>query len=325
MDNNLPTSEPKPEVAPSTEHKEPSVTPSPVEHHEQATAPAAPSSGKPKNPMLIGMIAVAVIILGVGGYFLMDMLNTPAKVKGKAQVVQPAFSDFSRAMNKIDDYMLDTSGKSDSDSIERSVEKGKNLIKEADRTKKTLDSLTMDMNLSQTQNYKKAIDTYRKKADEVEKNANENITLGNVYVEPLRKIEKLTVDITGASNYLYSDPQRYTTALSNAVKQLDSIESDLKNVKASGDMQRSHELFIKTLEAQTTFLNDVVQAVNDRESGAIAKASQDYAQNEQQLQKDTARIEDKMKETNQDLADDLKDLQDKVQEEYSSLKNTYKF
>ena len=318
MDTNQPLSQ-QPSETPSI-----SVSAQTHEVSPPAASSVAPSSKK-KSPLMIGIVAIAVIVLGIGGYFIIDMLNTPAKVKGKAEVVQPAFSDYSKAMTKISDYLTDEDGKSDSDSIERSVTKGKSLVKESLRTKKTLSALITDMNMAQTKNYKSAIDMYIKKAEEIEKNANENIILGDAYVTPLRKIEKMSVDISGASNYMYSEPKKYTTVLSDAIKQMDSIEKELQKVKSSGDLQESHELFISSLNSQKVFLESILQAVEERDDSGIATATKKYAQDSQQLRKDIARVSDTLKESTQEQADELQDIQEKVSDAYADLKSQYKF
>jgi hypothetical protein len=325
MDTNLPSSEKKEETpaAPPAEHHDTPPVAAPAA--ATPTTPASPSP-KAKSPMMMGVIAGVVILLGVGGYFLMDMLNTPAKVKGKAEVVQPAFTDYSKAMTKISDYMLDdTSSSSDSDSIERSVEKGKNLVKEAGRTKKTLSGLLSDVNMSQTKDYKTAIESYIKTAEMVEKEADANVTLGEAYIEPLRKLEDMSVELSGASTYMYSDPEKYNQILTSAIKDVDAITKQLESAKATGDLQESHTLFVKTMKAQSTFLSAILDAVKSRETNAIATATQAYAEEAQALQKDISRVSDKMKDTNEEQADALEELQEKVETEYQDLKREYKF
>jgi predicted RNA-binding protein with PIN domain len=84
-----------------------------------------------------------------------------------------------------------------------------------------------------------------------------------------------------------------------------------------------HETFIQTLQTEVTFLEEMIKAVEDRDSSGIAAATQRYTQEQQNNGKELKRVSDKLDNKVDDARDELDSLKDKVESEYNSLKSAY--
>ncbi len=302
------------------EETEKKTTNSPATSEAQPSA-AQPATAKKRN-MLPLLVVLLILLIGGGVTLYTLFFDSPAKIKEKVKVSHPVFLSYVRLVEKVADHLKEEAD-SDADSIERYGAKGEDLLKDVRDEKGNLTTEMSGMNSGKLKKYKDALQAYVTKSDELYKLEENNVTFSQAYVEPLRKYEKLTIDVQGASSYLYSDPDKYVSILNKAIADEKSVIRDLKKLSLEGDMGLMHEAFIATMETEVTFLEDMVKAVEDRDSSTIATATQKYAQEQQKNTKELKRVSDKLDNLVEDLSDDLDGLRDKVEDEYNNLKDEY--
>src|SRR3990167_1224336 len=141
---------------------------------------------KSKKSILIMVGVLGIFLVAVVSYFVFNMVSTPAQVKEKSQLVEPVFVDLCRTIKKIGEHVKESSG-SDSDSMERYAQKGKSLLKDAQRDRATLQTHIDTMTVSALSKYKDTLTAYLKEADSLIETEKDNISAGEAYVEPLRQ------------------------------------------------------------------------------------------------------------------------------------------
>ncbi len=295
-----------------------------TEQTPPATQETVPQQSPPvlKKKSKLPLIIVLLVLLMIGGAVYFLFLDTPGKVKEKVKVAHPVFLSYTRYVEKMAEH-LEEEAESDSDSIERYGAKGEDILKDVRNEKEKLTTELNDMKSGKLQKYKDALQAYLSKSDEVYDLEEDNVAFSKAYVEPLRTYEKLSIDVSGASSYLYSDPDKYVDILRQAIEDEQSVIRDLQKLKLDGDMGRMHEVFIETLQTEVTFLEEMVDAVENRDNSEIATSTQRYTQAQQNNGKELQRVSDKLDNVVEDINDELETLKDKAEDQYNELKEEY--
>ncbi len=276
------------------------------------------------TPIIIIVVLLLVLAAGVGVYFFTNNLNKPARIKEKTEVTQPIFKDYSRSVDKVVEHLQEEAD-GDPESLERYNSKGQGLIKSAEENLKSLKPLVEKIDIAEQSKYKKSLENYITKAEEITQIDKDQIALYEGYINPLKDYEQLTVDISGVSNYLYSDPARYVKEVNAGIVKEDKIIKQLEAVEARGEWKAYHEEFLKTVKTEKTLLQAMVKAVEDRDSDAIAAALKEYTENSQNNSRDLKRVTDKTNDKIEDLANEVEVAAEEVEKEYDNLKSSYKF
>lgn len=275
-------------------------------------------------PLLLPIIIV-VLIASIGGYFFMNTVNKPARIKGAVEPVQTTFTNYAQSVRAVADDLQDSSGGSDADSIERAFEKAKGYLKSAEDNFATLSPLVAKVNFSETSEYRKDLDAYLDKGSKLTQIEKDGVDVGDKLVNIIRDYQKEATDLGGVANYMYSDPEKYSQLVGDFVKKEDSLIKDAEAISAKGDAKETIDNLVKKMQIEKQLLQNMIDAVSNRDSNAIITAQKKYSQDAQDWETDNNRTEDRHKETVKTLARDLDSLKDKLTSDYSDLRSRYKF
>ncbi len=298
-----------------TEHKKEEIT----------SADTKASNKAKKNTVTILLAVIAGLVFLAIAYFIVGKINTPAKVKEKAVVTQTAFIEYQKGINKIANHLKDDSGGSDSDSLEREIQKGKDLIETAKSTNKTLKVQVENINLNELQNYKDKLEEYLAKSDQLILLEVETLEWAEQVIDPIKTYEDASVEVSGASNYMYSDPSKYTEILEEFVTKDRKLIKELENIKIGASLKDVHKPFIAHMKSELKLIEELSKAVENRSTSAIADAQKVYAQEAQKNDQDLNREQDKLDEIIEDLSDEVEDLGKEIESEYTRLQAKYGF
>lgn len=276
-------------------------------------------------PLLLLIMIAAVSAAGVGGYFLFNNLNQPAKIKESSNIIHPLFQDLKRSIGDIAEHLDETPSGSDADSAERYSQKGKSLIQTGSDNLDRLKIQVNKLDISGTEEYKKKLTSYITLSEQLILYEKDNVKIGMDYISPLRDYEELSQDVSGVSNYLYSDPARYVKEVGAAIEKEDAIIKRLEALNEDGLFLDYHKSFIQILKTEKDLLSKSRTAVNNRDNTALNDAIKQYSQTSQEDKKKLSRIQDQTKETYKGTISELESLADKIEQQYNELKSQYKF
>ena len=287
---------------------------------------SAISQGEPKksSPLKIIIPIVVVVALAVAAFFVVNFLNTPARVKEKTLVTQPVFDNFKRTIGKLSDHLRKES-KADPDAIDRDAQEGDNLIKDAKKDKEQLTTDIASLGLSELSSYKNNLNLYLTKVSDLIDLEEQNVKLLRALSQPIRDYKKMTIDMSGASLYLYSDPAKYMSILDSAIKEEERIIGNLKQLDLKGDVKDLNDAFVKIMQVENDFLKEMKTAVDNRNNTQIATAQQKFLEGQQSAQQDYNRVLDKLDKKVRDTTDEADALSDKVNADYQGLRSKYNF
>jgi hypothetical protein len=308
----------------------PSVEPPPATAPPPAppTSPAVPEEKQTsgRKPWKFVVLFLAIAAIAGGGFLAANFINTPKKVKEKAELVQSAYLSYEQVVDKVIEDMKDESGASDSESVRRSVEKSRGLLKEVREKRSSLGNLVNTPAPKQMEPYINKINEYITKSDQVIKLEQENVKLGDVWVDILKKYEEINVSLAGVSNYLYSDPAKYVEGLGKAIKDEKEMIDSLKSVKSvDPTVDKLNRALLATFETEEKFLEEMKQAVEKRSVFQITAAQKKYASDSQTASKELNRATDAVKNKVDDLKDELGKINKEVENEYQGLRSRYRF
>lgn len=298
----------------------PSAAPQPV---SVETPPASKSS----KTLLLGGIAAFVVVIAVGAYVAMAYIITPAQVKEKAQASQPVFTDLTKSMKKIEDHLLEdnNSANTGSDDMENEAEKGKTLLVSAKKNRDLLNKELSSMSNSALSRYKTSLSSYVTQANKLIADEEDEVAFAQGYIQPMKDYEKFSKDVSGAGSYMFSDPQRYIATLTDAISREEQIIAQFQTVKAQGKLTEVHNAYLQLLQTELTFLKELKDAVSTKNTAGITAATKKYTEATQDNAKTLGKVVEKGKDAMKDEKSDLSSNEGKVNTEYSSLKDSYKF
>jgi hypothetical protein len=265
-----------------------------------------------------------LIILGIIAFIVVDKFNAPVKVREKASIMQPIFYDLN-AVNKKIAEQLKSEISPDADTFQREEQKGKDYLVTAAND---INKLTVNMNsisMGEFDSYKKNLRKYLESSGDLMTMQEESIKILSEYQSPIRKYQQLEINISGASTYLFSDPQQYVNILNEAIASEEDIINQLKDMKFSEDWSSQHNWFIKTMTNEKDYLMSMKNAVDQKDSGKIAVAEKEYTQKGQDLAKEGLRLDDEFNAKVDKLSDELNSLSEMIKEDYGQLRTKYSF
>lgn len=277
---------------------------------------------KPKGFAPLFLLIVIALAAGVT-FFLTQIVGKPARIKEKLEVAQPLFRDLDKSVKKVIDHLKEVPD-SDADSTERYLQKGNSALKSAEDNVDTFKPIAGKLTFTELKAYKAQVDKYLSKTDESLKLEKDEMALLAGYISPLKDYEKMTVDLSGVSNYLYSDPARYVKEVGKAIDRESEIYSTLSALKPEGHTQKNHEAFLKVIKNEMDFLKQIKTAVENRNSSSVTAALKNYSENQQSSSREMNRLKDELNETIKDLSNDIDSLSEDIEREYSDLKSKFK-
>ncbi|MBI2021303.1 hypothetical protein HYS93_00255 [Candidatus Daviesbacteria bacterium] len=283
-----------------------------------------PRFQKGLTPILIVVIVAAFLLVGGGAFYFATNLNKPVQIKEKASLTQDIFEDYRDSIKDISDH-LQKKYNTDTLSLERELQKGKGLIKTAEETSSKLKPQVEKLTLSEVKEYKNKINEYIGKSEKLLTLEKESMKLLEGYIDPLKQYEELTVSLGGISNYIYSDPKRYTTAVGAAVEKENKIISSLEAISVEGEMKKYHEAFVKNLKSERDLLQQIMKAVEERDSNAIAASEKKYVESQQENTREFNRVADELEDKVKTTSKDCENLSDDIKKIYDNLKGKYNF
>lgn len=275
------------------------------------------------SPIIILAGIAGVALLGVGGFFLFNAINTPAKVKENVSIAQPIFVQYKQSVDKIVEHLKED-GNGDSDSLERSAKKSEDLVKQAETEQANLTQVMKAITVSELQGYKKLLEDYVTVSVKIISYERENGQLADAYVKPIKDYEELTVKLSGASNYVYSDPDKYMMILASGITDEEDILTKFKKIELKY-FQKYNDQFVKNISDEVDFLKNVKAAVESRKTADIAVASQKYSANTQQNSKALNRIVEQLNDDVKSLAETATSNADQINSEYNRLRTKFNF
>lgn len=275
------------------------------------------------TPIMILIAAVLIGAVAFGGYYYATNLNKPARIKEKTQSSETIYNDYHRAIKKVADQLQEESDNSDTDSMERYLEKGNGLVKTAKENEKNLKPLVEKMNIGEMSALKKKLEEYLQKSAELIRLEEDDLTLLDEYIEPLRDYEDLTLALSGVSNYIYSDPARYIKEVTEAIAKEEKIIQEFESFSPGPDHQDINNAFIKNLKSEVALLEQASAAVRDRNDNGLTVAIKKYSEAQQENSKELNRLQDEFKEKVNNLVDEIDDLNEDIEKEYDNLKSQF--
>lgn len=312
-----------PSTAPITPPQETPVATPPI---PQVPAQNQGTTIKKKNPIVALFGILVVLALAVGGYFAFNMITTPTQVKQQVGMTHTVFKDYRNSMNKlIEDFLSDSSDQSTPESVERALQKTKDIVKTAQKERETLTGHVEDISVSAGNEYKTQVQKYLDDSGELIAMDEKGIELFSQYIAPLKKYTEVTVAAAGISQYMYSEPSKYISELEKLIKEEESLIETFKGMNAVAPYVEIHNGYVKSMEAELSFLQDMKKAVTNRDTKSLTTATQTYAQKAQDNSKMYEKAQDDLETSVENIQDDLKSISDKIDEEYSSLQRKYSF
>lgn len=326
--------DPNPATSPQT-YQDPAIPqapPSPPQPIPVQPAPSQPttppgqnSSEQKKGGLLLPIIIVIVLlVLGIGGFIAYGAVTKPIIVKEKAQTAKPLLDDYDKTIDKLI-KLFEEDTAFETDTYERAAEKGEGLIKTADTQRAEIEKKIKEMSIPELSNYKNYLSTYLKTSDEILNLNKDYVKFLRGYVQPLKDYEEETLAMSGASNYMYSDTQKYVSVINEAIKKEEAIIKNLEGLVFSNDLQKAHETLTKTFRIETDLLIALVKAVETRDTNKITEAQQKYTADLQQILKDFSRFNDKIKDSMETNKDRLESIKSEIDQEYNTLKSKFTF
>jgi hypothetical protein len=281
---------------------------------------------KKKSPLIALLGVVAVLAVAVGGYFAFNMITTPTQVKQQVGMTHTVYKDYRNSMNKlIEDFLSDGSDQSTPESVERALQKTKDIVKTAQKERETLSGHVDDITVAAGSEYKTQVKKYLDDSGELITIDEKGIELFSQYITPLKKYTEVTVAAAGISQYMYSEPSKYVSELEKLIKEEESLIQTFKGMNAVAPYTEIHNGYVKSMEAELSFLQDMKKAVVNRDTKSLTTATQTYAQKAQDNSKMYEKAQDDLDTSVENIQDDLKSISDKIDEEYSSLQRKYSF
>lgn len=277
------------------------------------------------TPVFIAIAVAVIAAASIGGYLFINNLNKPAKIKESSGIIHPLYQDLKRSIENVADHIEEVPSGIDADSSERYSQKGKGLIQTASDNLDKLKTQVDKLKFSETEDYKKKLTEYINKSDELIKYEKDNVKIGSDYVSTLKDYEDLTNDLSGVSNYIYSDPARYVKEVGQAIEKENNIIKNLEDLNEDGLFKKYHEVFIKKLKTERDLLEQAKEAVATRNDNALTEAVKKYAQTTQDDNREISRVSDEAKDKYKGVINDLKSLADKIGQGYNELKDKFKF
>lgn len=280
--------------------------------------------GVPKSTFAIGgVIVVALIAIAVAVY---SFVLKPTQIKEKLQVFHPVFEDYHSEIKKISDHLKeDDSSNSDTETIEREIEKAKNMITSAEKMDKVLSPQLAALNFSETETYKKKVSEYQTNAKRIVEYEKESVAVAEAMLDPLKKYEKASLELSGISNYMYSQPEKYLESIDAFIKTDKDVISQMSSYKPKGQMAKVYELIIEKMQIELDYITQMREAVDNRSSKDMTDASKTYSQKKQEVTRELNRADDKYNESMKDVISDSENLYNNVKDIYSGLRGKYGF
>ena len=285
----------------------------------------ASATSKPMSWLPIAAGAVGALVLAGGVYLASTVLNVSSRVRDQVVPVNQVFSDLQTSVEKISADLLEESDSESVEAWERSLQKSKDYLEAAEKADKQLEADLKKVTVGQAKEYRAKVEDYRSKVKPIIDLERENTELFGGYIAPYGKIQNLSTDNAGLSEYMYTDPNKYVKEMVEYVEKYESYVKQLKDLKASGNLADLHDSFITKLSSMATFLKAVKDGVKNRDMEEVIAAQQAYAKRDQE---DTKRYEkslDELKEKTKELNSQAEDSAKQVNDSYSGLRAKYKF
>lgn len=293
----------------------------------QTAPPQTADSAKPKNLLktllpFIGVGIVSVIAFALGYYFF--IFESPAKIASNAEDINSSFVKYSRLVKRAYDHLEEESGSS-ADGLERYAAQGEDLMSELKSAKVDLDKTLEKSKTKKIDKYILALNDYLVTAEKMTKMEDENVKLSNGMIKPTRMYEELTIELSGASNYMFSDTKKYAELLVNGVTELKKIKQLFQLIEVGDPFDEYNNYTVKTIDIELKYFEDLMSAVENRDSAALTSSSKVYAEDMQRNGSDASRVSDKIKNDIKELGQKLAEQKEDVNTEYNNLKSQYKF
>jgi hypothetical protein len=278
-----------------------------------------------KNFFKIGAGLAAFIALAGLIYFGVNKLNTPARVKEQVVPTHEYYQEHRQVSDKLIDHLLDDSEISDPEALEREVKKAQDLIEEENQIREKLNSSLDRMTVKQLDTYQQETKSYLDSVATAVTYEQEIADLVEKYVEPFKKMEELSVENSGISNYMYSNPTKYTEKISGYITEQEKMVKQIEDIESGEKYAEIHQSLVEGLKIELQFIKDLKQAIKDRDREVIVQAEQEYTQKTKENDKEYARLNDEVDEEIEDLEDKIKSQARNVESEYSRLRSKYGF
>ncbi len=293
----------------------------------------SPNLDKPKSKsnvfhntfFKIGAAVVAFAAISGLTYFGINKLNTPARVKEQVVPAHEYYQEHKQVADKLVDHLLDDSEISDPEALERETEKAHDLIDKESQIREKLNSGLERMTVKQLVTYKQDTKSYLGSVAAVITYEQEIADLVEKYIGPFKKMEELSVENSGVSNYMYSDPSKYTEKISEYITEQEKIVKQIEAIDSGEKYADINQSLIEGLKIELQFIKDLKQAIEDRDREVIVQAQQEYTQKTKENEKEYERLNDKIDEKIEDLEDEIEAEARKIESEYSRLRNKYGF
>lgn len=275
--------------------------------------------------LIIISITILLILAGlVIAYFALNTVNKKAQIKTEIDNINVAFDAYSQSVKELGEEMLDEGTGSDVDSLERSLQKGKTALKSVEDNLSILSPMVDKLSSPETAEYKANLKSYIDKSTQLSVLSKDDLGLFEKLMPHLREMTRIGVDLSGIANYMYSDPDKYVKEVTAAIDQQEKVLTEIGKIQTNGDAKESLDNLIKVTRYSIDYVRELSLVVGKRDQDGIAALEKKDAKVQEELDKESNRIRDSQKEKRKELIRELESLKDKIKNQYSELKATYK-
>lgn len=284
------------------------------------------------QPLILRDLEIAAPFVLVPVFFLVLMfiglLSNVAfystETKQNIKLSEINFENYSKVVAKIGDHIRQKEGgeRFDSDSFGREAKKGRDLINAYTVESNGLQTFLQRTSLNTGQSYRKSLETYHTKAIALVEMEKDAVRMYAGYMVTLRVNEEVAVNLAGEKFYMYTAPERYQNALNNAIKAKQEIVKSLEALELQGIIKDINSVVIKKFNAEISYLEEVVKAVNAKNIDQIASLEQNYKLIQQQIVKEFNAWNDQLEDRVDKELEELLTLREQALKSYQEISST---
>jgi hypothetical protein len=240
---------------------------------QNSKIPAKSIFGIPKPILIVLVIVLSAFIIG-GGY----LVYSATKVIDQMTTTQSHVEDLQESMIDIIDSLNETNI-GEAEGLEEFSTEGKTIIKDAKEKKNALKEANNKTSVIFASEYKGKVDEYIEVSEDIIDVFEENVEISSDYIEPIQEYETTSEEVAGLFQIASNDRDGYLNSVRQAISDLDEIIASLESIEVSEDLDEVHEILIAKLENELTFLESIVESIENGNQEDLLEAKEIYDRN----------------------------------------------
>lgn len=293
------------------------------------TQPSVITKKKSNKKFIIILSAILFVIMLIPtlvgiAYILFTTFNTPKLVKAQIEVLHPVYQEYNANIEKLAvDILSDGDPTASTDSIERDIQKSKNIYDLAIKSKEDLEKFLGASSIYETEKYKQLITDYISKTNSILVLSNELNNYNSQFLPIRKEYEEITKDAGTLSSYMFTDPEKYITDVKALATEEKNLIQKVRKIKPSQKLSLIHESYIDIFQSEVDFLETIQLDVFNRDVKGLQNNMLQFQQDTKALSDKNQALIDKIQEEIQYDYDKSKTIKQNVDSEYSFLRSKY--